>query len=112
MSDNYSEHYSDDSFWEKVAKYAKAAGKEVIEKALILYYVGNDPNTPLWAKAVITAALGYFILPLDAIPDVIPGAGYTDDIGALLVALAAVGVSVTDEHIAQAKAKLKQWFGE
>lgn len=48
MSDieNYEGHYSEESFWDKVKKFAKAAGREVLEKALILYYVLKDPDTP------------------------------------------------------------------
>jgi uncharacterized membrane protein YkvA (DUF1232 family) len=65
----YSKHYSDDSFWSKLANVAKQAGKDVVEKSLTLYYVGVDPTTPTWAKGIIGATLGYFIFPLDAIPD-------------------------------------------
>jgi hypothetical protein len=53
--------YSDESFWEKVKRFALKAGKEVIEKALILYYSFSDKDTPVWAKGVLLAALGYFI---------------------------------------------------
>ena len=48
------------------------AGKEVIEKALILYYCLQDDDTPAWAKTTIIGALGYFISPIDAIPDLVP----------------------------------------
>ncbi|MGQ8820132.1 YkvA family protein [Bibersteinia trehalosi] len=115
MSENndikqYEKDFSDEGFWEKVKKYAKKAGSEVIEKALMLYYCFQDSDTPLWAKSVIIAALGYFISPVDAIPDVIPGVGYVDDLGALAAAIASVAVHIKEEHKNKAKELLSQWF--
>ena len=43
-----------------------------MERALQLYFAAEDPQTPKWAKGVIYAALGHFILPVDAIPDAVP----------------------------------------
>ena len=73
---------------------------------MILYEALKDKDTPTWAKGVIIATLGYFICPVDGIPDAVPIAGYADDLGAL----AAVAVHVKDEHMAAAKATLKRWF--
>lgn len=56
--------YSDSSFWDKLKNFAKAAGKEVIEKALFLYYAAQENDTPVWAKTVIYSALAYFISPI------------------------------------------------
>ena len=107
----YESQYSDKGFWGKVAEFAKIAGKEVIEKALWLYYASQQPQTPAWAKATIYGALGYFILPVDAIPDFIPVAGYTDDLGVLIAAVATVAMYVTDEVKILAAQKLETWFG-
>ena len=107
----FAKDFSDDGFWNKVVKYAKAAGREVIEKALWLYYAAQNPQTPAWAKATIYGALGYFILPVDAIPDVLPGMGYTDDLGVIAAAITAVSVYITDEVKRQASQKLQDWFG-
>ena len=107
----YAREYSDDSFWSKVAGFAKAAGIEVIERALQLYYTAQSPDTPPWAKRVIIGALGYFVLPADAIPDFIPAAGYADDLGALVMALASVAIYITPAIKEQARRKLAEWFG-
>lgn len=104
--------YTDESFWQKVKKYARKAGEEVIGKALQLYYAAQNPDTPAWAKTVIYGALAYFIMPLDAIPDTLPVVGFTDDLGALAAALYTVNSYITPEVIEQAKAKLRDWFGE
>ena len=49
-------------------------------------------------KVTIVSALGYFILPLDAIPDLTPGVGYADDLGALCIALTLAHAHIKDEH--------------
>ena len=103
--------YSEANFWQKLFKHAKAAGREVVEKALLLFYATQEPETPVWAKGVVYAALAYFILPTDAIPDFIPGAGYGDDLTVLAAALVTVAIYVTPEAEEEAKTKLKQWFG-
>jgi uncharacterized membrane protein YkvA (DUF1232 family) len=110
-TEDTSKHYSDDGFWEKVKKYAMIAGQEVIEKALWLYYAGRREETPVWAKALIGATLGYFIWPLDAIPDVTPIVGYADDLGALTAAAATLIAYIDDDVKAKTKEKLSKWFG-
>lgn len=110
-TNGFDKDYSEGSFWDKLIKYAKDAGKEVIEKALWLYYTMQEPGTPAWAKSIIIGALGYFISPLDIIPDVMPLVGYTDDLGVLAAAITAVAAYITDNAKEQAKAKLAQWFG-
>lgn len=108
--DKYSEEYSEASFWNKVKRYSQRAGQEVIEKALILYYCLKDPDTPSWAKSVILATLGYFILPADSIPDLTPFVGFGDDLGALAAAIGIVGLHIKKDHRKKAKSKLKEWF--
>jgi uncharacterized membrane protein YkvA (DUF1232 family) len=103
--------FDDSSFWAKVKNFAKAAGREVIEKALWLYFAAQRPETPAWAKTAIYGALAYFVLPLDAIPDFLPVVGYSDDLAALAGALATVSMHVTDDVKAQADEKMTAWFG-
>ena len=103
--------FDDGSFWNKVKNFALKAGREVIEKALWLYYAAQQPNTPAWAKTVIYGALAYFVLPVDAVPDAIPVAGFTDDLGALAAALGTVSMYVTDQVKTMASEKMKEWFG-
>lgn len=107
---NYAKDYSDEQFWNKAKRFAKAAGETVLTLALELYYAAQDPDTPAWAKTVIWGALGYFISPVDAIPDVVPLIGYTDDMSVLAAAVATVAAHVKDPHVSKAKSLLKQWF--
>ncbi|MCG9695386.1 YkvA family protein [Shewanella sp. Isolate11] len=105
-----SQDYSEESFWQKVKQFAKQAGREVIYKALCLYYAAQRSDTPKWAKTVIYGALAYFIAPLDAVPDLTPFVGFTDDLGAIAAALAMVSVYINDDVEQQAAAKTAQWF--
>ena len=109
---DYSDNYSESGLWDKFTQFAKSAGREVVEKALILFYAASDPDTPKKAKSVIFSALGYFIMPLDAIPDITPLLGFSDDLGALALALATVAAHIKPEHRKAAKLKTTQWFGE
>ena len=109
-TDEYSKKYSESSFWTKIKKYAKSAGKEVIEKAMILYFCLKDPDTPAWAKSVIIGTLGYFILPMDSIPDLTPFIVFSDDLGALAAALGIVGFHIKKVHREMAKDKMHDWF--
>ena len=109
---SYQSQYSAAKLWGKIAKVAKKAGVKVIYVALLLFYVLKDPSVSTSDKAKIYGALGYFILPIDLIPDYIPVAGYTDDFAALIWALRAVYVNVTPAIQAQARQKLYNWFGD
>lgn len=109
--DEYSKSYNEVSFWEKATNYAKAIGREIAHKAVSMYYALQDPDTPVWAKSVIVAALGYFIFPADAIPDFIPGVGLGDDAGAVAAAFAMVMMYIKPTHKQKANAKCDEWFG-
>lgn len=54
----------------------------MIYSCLLLYYAVESPRTPLKAKVQIYGTLGYLILPLDLIPDLLPIVGYVDDLSA------------------------------
>ena len=62
------------------------------------YYCALDPQTPVKVKLVLFAALGYFVLPVDAIPDVLTGFGFTDDATVLATALGIVGAHIQEPH--------------
>jgi len=109
-ANGFAKSYSEKSFWNKVKRFAAVAGKEVVSKALLLYYCYSDPATPKWIKGIIIGSLGYFIAPLDAIPDAIPIAGFADDLGALAAAAALVAAHLNKSHADAAKKKLGEWF--
>lgn len=84
-------------FWKKVLDQGANIGRHLLALAFTLYYCLLDSETPAWARATITAALAYLILPVDAIPDFLPG-GYVDDAAALTAAAGAVLAHIKPEH--------------
>lgn len=112
MTRDYSPRYSEDSLKAKLARFARAAGRELVEKVLILYHTLRSPSTPKWARAAILGALGYFISPIDTLPDLIPGVGYTDDLTVILAALVTVASHITPEIKAKAREQVARLFGE
>ena len=75
-----------------------------------MFFALQKPATPVWAKTMIIGALGYFILPVDIIPDIIPIAGYTDDLTALVAAIVSVTFYIDEDVKQKSKAKLHDWF--
>jgi len=112
VDEKYSENYSEKNFWDKIASTFKKAGANLIYKALQLFYAAKNPNCPLAVKAAIFAALGYFILPIDLIPDFIPGLGFTDDLAALAGAIAMAHMYIDEKVIQKSKNKLCELFGD
>ena len=106
----YTNYFTDSKFWEKMKEVAKKVGLKVTSYALILYYVLEKDDVPLKDKIIITGALGYFILPVDLIPDFIPIAGYTDDMAGMLFAIKKCMNYVDDEIKEKVSAKLVSWF--
>ncbi len=104
-------NFSENSFWSKIGKTVATAGREVIEKALWLYYAAQRPETPVWVKTAIFGALSYFIMPIDAIPDFLPG-GYVDDLGVLTAALGTAAAYINNDVKHKATVKLRTWFGD
>jgi uncharacterized membrane protein YkvA (DUF1232 family) len=100
--------YSGPALWRTLGRVAVAAGHKTLTTALVLFYCLKDRDTPGWARGVIVGALGYLILPLDMVPDILPGAGYGDDWGAIVVALATVAAYIKDEHKARARIQVER----
>ena len=112
MEKDYSKKYSSESFLKKVRNFGKSAGEDVVRKAGTLYYCLNDSDLPTEHKLTIIGALGYFITPVDAVPDLTPFIGYSDDLGALVLALTTVARSIKPEHKEKAENLVNRIFGK
>ena len=110
INNEFSKYYSEKSFWEKIKKFSKAAGTKVIYAVLLLYYAMKDNSVSLKTKLFIAASLGYFILPTDAIFDLTPIIGYSDDLGVLLFALKQISSAITPAVKENARKKIEEWF--
>ena len=108
----YKKDYSEESLFAKLLKYAKVIGVNLVYKALQLYFVLQKPEFSVADKAIVFAALGYLISPLDFLPDPTPGVGYTDDALAVALAFAKVFMYIDDEVRTLAKQKLDDIFGK
>ncbi len=108
----YEKNYSEASFWDKIRKYGNIAGSKVVYQALLLYYAAIKPTTPLQVKLFIFGALGYFILPVDMLPDVIVGLGYTDDVAVILGVIKACQAHIDEECKTKALSKTREIFGD
>lgn len=96
-------------FWVTVRK---AAGSiPFMDEVVAAYYCALDRETPLRVRASLLGALGYFVLPLDGIPDFILGLGFTDDAAVIMGVLALMRAHITDEHRSAARKALLKGEG-
>ena len=106
------EEFDDQGFWSTVTGVVRSAGEAAVTQAFKAYFVAQANTTPTWAKGVLYGALAYFVLPLDAVPDIVPLVGFSDDVTAIGAALAATQAHATAEIDKKAKAAAHRVFGE
>ncbi len=97
-------------FWPKIRKVATKV--PFAADALSVWWCARDPATPRAAKGVMLAALAYFVLPTDAIPDILAGVGFTDDAAVFAALMAVVGKHLKPEHKASAMTFLRKVAGD
>ena len=83
-------------FWAKAKRFA--AQLPFAEDLLTAYYCAFDRTTPLPVKAALVAALAYFVLPYDIVPDMLPVLGFADDAAVLATAIRMVAAHIRPEH--------------
>jgi uncharacterized membrane protein YkvA (DUF1232 family) len=103
-------YFSPVKLFEKVKGLFNHLGVQFIYTVLLMYFAFRDKGTPLWAKKIIIGVLGYFIAPIDAIPDLTPLVGYTDDLGLLSFGLVAIASYINSDVKQKARAKIYTIF--
>ena len=83
-------------FWPKLGRVASRI--PFANQAVSVYYAARDPETPMAAKGIMLGALAYFVMPIDAIPDVLAGIGFTDDAAVITAVIATLGANVRKKH--------------
>lgn len=111
-SQKFAKYFSESDLLDKIKKVAAVAGITVIYPVLILWKLFNSGEVPAEKKAIIIAALGYFIFPVDLIADIAPGIGYADDAAALMTALQMTLENINQELTNDVRKNLHEWFGD
>ena len=93
-------------FWPKITR--TAARIPFADQVLSVWYAARDPETPTAAKGIMLGALAYFVLPIDAIPDVFAGIGFTDDAAVIAALIATLGANIRKRHRDQAAEALER----
>ncbi|MFC5344735.1 YkvA family protein [Brevundimonas staleyi] len=83
-------------FWPKLGRVASRI--PFANQVVSVYYAARDPETPMAAKGIMLGALAYFVMPIDAIPDVLAGIGFTDDAAVITAVIATLGANVKKRH--------------
>ena len=86
------------------------AGRAIAQPALEAFEIIMDNSTPYQVRVSMIAALSYLIMPLDLVPDLIPVAGFSDDLVALTAVISLWSNHITPEIRLRAKQKLDQWL--
>ena len=102
--------FSEYDFFRFIRHWGAKLGKELLTLAFTLYEMWEDPDVPTKAKVVIASALAYLLLPVDAVPDMIPVIGFADDLTALAAAMSQVSEHVKPKHRARAEARVRSIF--
>ena len=97
-------------FWPKLKQ--TAARIPFSREVLAAYYCARDPQTPTAAKGMLLGALAYFVLPTDAIPDILAGVGFTDDAAVIAAVLGLLGANLKDRHRDKAREALERFGAE
>ncbi|WP_020693932.1 DUF1232 domain-containing protein [Reyranella massiliensis] len=91
-------------FWKKARRTLGRV--PFTEDAVAAFYCATDSATPLAIRATLLGALAYFVLPFDAVPDLLLGLGFTDDAAVLVAAFTAARMHITETHRERARAWL------
>ena len=86
------------------------AGRSVARPAVEALEMLLDPATPAQTRLTLLTALTYLLIPTDLIPDLLPVAGFSDDLVAITAVLGLCRNHITPEIRQRAQRRLDQWF--
>lgn len=93
-------------FWRTTRRAARYV--PFMEDVVSAYFAAMDSRTPLRVRGTMLAALAYFVMPADLIPDFVVGLGFTDDVAVLTAAIAAVQGHIRPTHRKAARKALAE----
>jgi len=95
-----------------IGRAFRKMGQQAVYSVMLMVHAYRSKESPAWAKRVIIGALGYVLTPIDAVPDLTPLIGYTDDIGVLSFGLVAIASYINNDVRISARKDVKRMFGE
>lgn len=103
--------FSQDTIITFLRTKVRSISTPLLYAALLMYYAFHRSETPAWARRIVMGAFVYLISPLDAIPDLSPIIGYTDDLGVLTYGLVMIAAYISEDVRMAARQKLHAWIG-
>jgi len=86
------------------------AGRTIAQPALEAFEMVISASTPPQVRVTMLAALTYLLMPMDLVPDLIPVAGFSDDLVALTAVISLWNSHITPEIRNKARQRLDMWF--
>lgn len=96
-------------FWRKLG--SGASRLPFAEEATAAYYCALDRDTPSRVRMMLFGTLAYFLLPVDAVPDMLPALGFTDDAAMIAATLNLLAGHITPAHRDAARGALDRIRG-
>jgi uncharacterized membrane protein YkvA (DUF1232 family) len=96
--------------WRRVTRHGSAIGQQTVYAAMLMYYAFRRKGIPIYARSIIIGVFGYFLAVFDAIPDLTPVIGFTDDLGVLSFGLVTIAAYINDEVRIKARQAVKKVF--
>lgn len=110
ISNKYTKEYNEESFFGKIKKYGKKIGVTPIYLSFLLFHSVKSKEIPLYMKAPLFGALGYFVSFIDIVPDLAPFVGYCDDVGVIVSSLLLISTQITYTIRQDAKESTRKIF--
>lgn len=109
-AEKYRKEYDRSRFIEKLSRVARYIGSKAVFSLLVMFYATLDKSIPFKARATLLAVLGYFVSPIDVIPDALPLLGFADDMAAVSFVLRQIWNNLNKETVSKARRRMRQWF--
>jgi uncharacterized membrane protein YkvA (DUF1232 family) len=95
-----------------IGKRTKQVGEQTVYAVLLMYHAYKREETPFWARNIIMASVAYFLSPFDAIPDLTPFLGFTDDLSVMMFGLVSIACFINKDVRGKARESLGKVFKE
>ncbi len=92
--------------WQRLKRWARALKSD----GMTLWFCCRHPQMPLLPKILAMLVVGYFLSPVDLIPDFIPVLGYLDELILLPGCIYLILRLVPSAVLADARAQAAEWI--